>query len=90
MLFDATKPAGGPIATAADDYQRRTRELAASGSQRFLRVRGDRDALDASALAAVWMGLVDSVVRWWLERPELTAADMVARCARLIAAVVGG
>lgn len=90
LLFDSTRPATGPIAAAAEDYQRATRELAAAGSERFLRVRGDRDELDASALAAVWMGLVDSVVRWWLEHPDQTASEMVSRCARLIAAVIGG
>lgn len=87
LLYDTTKPTAGPIAAAAADYQQRTAALAASGSERFLRARGDTDALDASALTAVWMGIVDSLVLWWLGHPELTAADMVQRCYRLIAAV---
>ena len=90
LLYDTSKPADGPIAAAALDYQRRTAALAASGSERFLRARGDTDSLDAAALTAVWMGIVDSLVIWWLDHPELSAADMVERCYRLIAAVTAG
>jgi AcrR family transcriptional regulator len=88
LLYDTTKPATGPIAVAAEDYQARTEALAASGSQRFLRARGGGDDLDAAALTAVWMGIVDSLVVWWLGHPEVSAAQMVERCARLISAVV--
>jgi AcrR family transcriptional regulator len=90
LLYDTTKPTEGPIAAAALDYQQRTAALAASGSERFLHARGDTDTLDASALSAVWMGIVDSLVLWWLDHPDLTAADMVQRCYRLIAAVTTG
>ena len=47
--------------------------MAASGSERFLHVRGNDSALDVSALSAVWMGLVDSLVTWWLDQPERLA-----------------
>jgi AcrR family transcriptional regulator len=90
LLYDTTKPATGPIAAAADDYQARTAALAASGSERFLRSRGLGDALDASALTAVWMGLVNSLVLWWLDHPEESAQDMVQRCSRLLAAIITG
>jgi AcrR family transcriptional regulator len=89
LLYDTTMPTGGPIAAAAEDYRVRTGEIAASGSQRFLHARGLDDALDASALSAVWMGIVDSAVTWWLAHPEESAADMTSRCYRLIAAVLG-
>jgi AcrR family transcriptional regulator len=90
LLYDTTKPTTGPIAAAADDYQARTAALAASGSERFLRSRGRGDALDASALTAVWMGLVNSLVLWWLDHPEESAQGMVQRCSRLIAAIITG
>jgi AcrR family transcriptional regulator len=90
LLYDTTKPAVGPIAEASADYQRRTAALAASGSERFLRARGQTHRLDASALTAVWMGLVNSLVLWWLDHPEESATDMVQRCYRLIAAVIDG
>jgi AcrR family transcriptional regulator len=89
LLYDPTMPTTGPIAEAAADYQARTAALAVRGSARFLDARGRRSDLDASALSAVWMGLVDSLVTWWLEHPGESADDMTQRCARLIAAVLG-
>jgi AcrR family transcriptional regulator len=88
MLFDDSLPASGPIASAAWGYRGRTLQVTASGSERFLRARGIDDALDASALSAVWTGLVDALVTWWLERPEVSAGQMTERCHRLMSAVV--
>lgn len=88
MLFDDTMPGDGPIADVANGYRGRTLQVTASGSQRFLRARGIDDALDTSALSAVWMGLVNALVLWWLDRPEVSAAQMTERCRRLMAAVL--
>ena len=88
LLYDTSKPTDGPIAAASEQYQARTAALAASGSERFLKSRGDGDPLDASALTAVWMGLVNSLVVWWLDHPHDSAADMVGRCYRLVTAVL--
>ena len=88
LLYDATVPPDGPITAVAHDYRSRTEALAASGSERFLRARGVANDLDAAALSAVWTGLVDSLVQWWLAHPEESAQDMVARCARLINAIL--
>lgn len=89
LLYDTSVPADGPVAVAARDYQARITELAASGSARFLRARGIRSSLDASALTAVWMGLVHSLVRWWLDHPSESATAMATRCERLFAAIFG-
>ncbi|GAB2485056.1 TetR/AcrR family transcriptional regulator [Jatrophihabitans fulvus] len=89
LLYDSSVPADGPVAAAARAYQSRISELAASGSARFLAARGLRSTLDASALTAVWMGLVHSLVRWWLDHPAESAGAMAARCERLFAAILG-
>jgi AcrR family transcriptional regulator len=89
LLYDTSMPTDGPIAEAAISYRARTAQVAASGSERFLHVRGDDDPLDVSALSAVWMGLVNSLVTWWLDQPDVSAAEMTARCYRLMAAIVG-
>lgn len=89
LLYDATMPAAGPIATAAAEYRRRTEQIAAAGSEQFLRVRGFDDRLDAEALTRVWTNIVDALVGWWLEHPEETAEQMTARCERLFAAIFG-
>ena len=88
MLFDDTMPDEGPIAEVAWAYQGSTVQVTASGSERFLAARGIHDDLDTSALGAVWLGLVNSLVLWWIEHPSVTAAQMTERCARLMAAVV--
>jgi AcrR family transcriptional regulator len=89
LLYDVTKPATGPIPAASAGYQERTAELAASGSERFLRARGIHSSLDASALTAVWMGVVNSLVTWWLDHPEESAEAMIERCYRLLGAILG-
>lgn len=88
LLYDPSMPTTGDIAAAAADYRRRMTAIAASGSARFLRARGIRSRLDASALTAIWMGIVGSAVSWWLEHPGESAADMTRRCERLIGAVL--
>jgi AcrR family transcriptional regulator len=87
LLYDASMPDVGEIAVAAKAYRDRTADVASSGSARFLRARGLDDPADASALSAVWMGLVDSLVTWWVEHPDDTAEAMTARCARLMSAI---
>jgi AcrR family transcriptional regulator len=89
MLFDESMPGQGAIAEAAWSYRGRTLQVTAAGSERFLHARGIHDALDTSALSAVWTGLVNSLVLWWIEHPDVTAAQMTERCYRLMAAVVG-
>ncbi len=87
LLFDPTAPASGPIPAAAASYRERTGALAAGGSGRFLRSRGNRSRLDAAALTAVWTGLVTSLVSWWLEHPDESAEQMIERCHRLLGAI---
>ncbi|HLY34328.1 MAG TPA: TetR/AcrR family transcriptional regulator [Jatrophihabitantaceae bacterium] len=87
LLYDTTMPADGPIAEAAQDYQARTQFLAASGSKSFLAARGDHDPHDTEVLTSVWMGVVDSVVTWWLAHPDVSADEMTQRCYRLIATI---
>lgn len=89
MLFDPSMPATGEIAAAARQYRARTTEIAASGSARFLRARGIRSTLDASALTGVWMGVVNSLVEWWLDHPNESAEQMITRCHRLLSAIIG-
>ena len=88
LLFDPSVPPDGPIADAGRGYQTRLAALSAAGSERFLAARGSHTALDASALTAVWMGLVDSLVTWWLAHPDVSAEAMVTRCERLLLAVL--
>jgi AcrR family transcriptional regulator len=89
MLFDPSMPGTGEIAAAAADYRSRMTEIAASGSARFLLARGIANPLDASALSAMWLGIVNSLVEWWLEHPAESAEQMTERCYRLLSAILG-
>ena len=89
LLFDPSMPQTGPIIRAADDYRSRTAAIAVTGSARFLQARGIDSEKDAGALSAVWLGVVNSLVEWWLEHPEESAQDMIERCHRLLAAILG-
>jgi AcrR family transcriptional regulator len=89
MLFDQSMPGTGEIAAAAGDYRARMTAIAASGSARFLQARGIDNAADTSALTTVWMGVVNSLVEWWLEHPAESAEDMIERCHRLLGAILG-
>jgi AcrR family transcriptional regulator len=89
MLFDPSMPGTGEIAAAAGDYRAQMTAIAASGSARFLQARGIDSPADSSALTAVWMGIVNSLVEWWLDHPEESAEDMIGRCHRLLGAILG-
>ena len=88
MLFDPSAPATGPISEETAQYRVRTTEIASIGSAKFLRARDAYSELDVSALTAVWIGLVDSLVTWWLGHPGETAEQMGARCERLLRAIM--
>lgn len=89
LLFDPSVPPEGPIPAVSADYRARTAEIATTGSSRFLLARGIGNKHDAAALSAVWMGVVNSLVIWWLDHPEESAAEMIRRCDRLLAAITG-
>ncbi len=48
-----------------------------------------RDPADLSVLIQVWRNTVGALVSWWLRHPDQTAADMIARSARLLVALEG-
>jgi AcrR family transcriptional regulator len=89
LLFDQSMPSSGEIADAAAEYRARMTEIASSGSARFLLARGITSPLDVSALSRMWMGIVNSLVEWWLDHPDESAADMTQRCSRLLSAILG-
>jgi AcrR family transcriptional regulator len=90
LFFDATAPATGPIADSITLYGDRIGKLAEEGVAELMGLAGNDDELDISAMTSVWLGIVDSLMNWWVEHPEQTAEQMLHRCGRLIAALFGG
>src|SRR3954449_8310000 len=74
MLFDPSMPATGGVPGAAKGDRARKEGIAASGAARVLQSRGIDSEKDASALSQVWMGIVNSLVDWWLYPPGGSAA----------------
>jgi AcrR family transcriptional regulator len=90
LFFDATAPTTGPIADSAALYAERIGKLADEGVTELMGLAGNDDPLDISAMTSVWLGIVDSLMNWWMEHPDETAEQMTQRCLRLLEALFGG
>jgi AcrR family transcriptional regulator len=90
LFYDRTAPATGPVADAVSNYTERITKLADEGVAELMALSGNTDRLDVSAMTAVWMGIVDSLMRWWVEHPEESATAMTERSGRLLVAILGG
>lgn len=87
VVGDPTAPATGPIADATASYTARIEALAREGVTEMLAASGVTAELDVDAMTRVWLGIVDSLMAWWVEHPEETAEQMLRRCVRLIGAL---
>ncbi len=90
LFFDTTAPTTGPIADSTALYADRIGKLAEEGVAELMGLAGNDDVLDVSAMTSVWLGIVDSLMNWWVEHPDETADDMMQRCLRLLTALLGG
>ncbi|KQV75159.1 TetR family transcriptional regulator [Aeromicrobium sp. Root344] len=90
LFFDPTAPSTGAIADSINGYAERIGKLADEGVTELMRLAGNDDPLDISAMTAVWLGIVDSLMNWWMEHPEESAEQMMQRCMRLLTALFGG
>ncbi|WP_125568874.1 TetR/AcrR family transcriptional regulator [Nocardioides baekrokdamisoli] len=88
LFFDPSAPSSGPAAAEVAGYVSRITVLAEEGVAELMHLAGNDDALDISAMTAVWMSIVDALVTWWLDHLDQTADQMTDRCARLFLAVV--
>ena len=90
LFFDATAPSTGPIADSIALYAERIGKLADEGVTELMSLAGNDDPLDIAAMTAVWLGIVDSLMNWWMEHPDESAEQMMQRCMRLLTALFGG
>ena len=89
LFFDTTAPTTGPIADSIAQYADRIGKLAEEGVAELMALADNTDALDISAMTTVWLGIVDSLMSWWLEHPDESAEEMMQRCVRLLTALFG-
>jgi len=90
LFYDRTAPTSGAVADSIAHYTARITKLADEGVAELMSLSGITDRLDVSAMTAVWMGIVDSLMRWWVDHPDESAAAMVARSGRLFSAILEG
>jgi AcrR family transcriptional regulator len=89
LFFDTTAPATGPIADSVRLYADRIGKLAEEGVAELMGLAGNDNELDISAMTSVWLGIVDSLMNWWVGHPDQTAEQMMHRCERLLIALFG-
>ncbi|MCW2751114.1 MAG: TetR/AcrR family transcriptional regulator [Aeromicrobium sp.] len=89
LFFDTTAPSTGPIADSIASYTARIGKLAEEGVAELMALADNTDPLDISAMTTVWLGIVDSLMGWWLEHPDESAEEMMQRCVRLLTALFG-
>lgn len=89
ILMDPTAPTRGAIAEATAAFAARIHRLAREGVSEMLALNGVTDELDVDAMTQVWLGIVDSLMTWWVTHPDETADAMRHRCERLISALFG-
>ena len=89
LVAQADSPASPPVTPEVEAHRARILALAEEGVGELMRLAGNDDALDVSAMTAVWTSIFDALVDWWLEHPDETPAAMTERCVRLFSAVAG-
>jgi AcrR family transcriptional regulator len=89
LFFDTTAPTTGSIADSIASYAERIGKLAEEGVGELMALADNTDPLDISAMTTVWLGIVDSLMGWWLEHPDESAEEMMQRCVRLLTALFG-
>ncbi|MFF9765446.1 TetR/AcrR family transcriptional regulator [Streptomyces sp. NPDC014636] len=90
VLYDPALPPIHELRDAVCLYRGRLAAMGAAGAAQLLTRAGHDDPLDHQLLNEVWQYAVTAVMRWWSDRPDQSAAEMTARCARLLSALGAG
>lgn len=83
LFFDPTRPQTPSVEAIIERYTGRMTTRAEEGIAELMAHVGNSDPLDHSALAAVWSSIFDGLITWWLDHPEISAAEMSERSMRL-------
>lgn len=88
LLHDRSAPSTGRVADVVALHTERIDKLAHEGVHELLELVGITDELDVSAMTATWLGIVDSLMDWWVAHPDQTAEQMSQRVVRLVGALL--
>jgi AcrR family transcriptional regulator len=90
LIYDSSAPRDGAVAELTTHYADRITKLADEGVAELMRLGGNSEESDVAAMTAVWTGIVDSLVNWWIDQPGESAEAMYERCLRLLAVIAAG
>jgi AcrR family transcriptional regulator len=90
VLYDPALPPTDELREAVHLYRGRLAAMGAAGAAGLLTRAGHDDPLDHQLLNHVWQFAVTAVMRWWSDHPDQSAAEMTARCVRLLTALGTG
>lgn len=89
LVFDPTAPREGAIDAELAAYERQIFTFGEDGVGELMRLAGNDDPSDISAMHAVWENTFRSLVTWWLDHPDESPDQMTQRCIRLFSTVFG-
>ncbi|KGN32324.1 hypothetical protein N802_18340 [Knoellia sinensis KCTC 19936] len=84
VVYDPSLPVGSAAAAAAEAYRDELGSLGTTGSGEIVRAAGSDDPLDHEFVDRLWQSAVATTMRFWQEHDELTADDVMERCARFL------
>lgn len=87
VIKDPTLPEGSGAAETAAGFREQLDVMGTVGTRDVLSAAGVDDPRDHELLDRLWEAIVAAAVQWWQEQEDLSAADMAARCTRLLVAV---
>ena len=87
LVFDPTAPDEGASREAYEAYERKLFTLGEDGVTELMRLAGNDDRGDSSAMHAVWESVFRALVNWWLDHPDVSPEEMTARCVRMFSSV---
>jgi AcrR family transcriptional regulator len=85
VIYGETMPADSAVAEATNGYKDRILAIVRRAMASVL-----ADPLDAELAAYALLGAGESLLRWWLTRPEVSAAELNARLARVLEPFLAG
>ncbi|MCW2785467.1 MAG: TetR/AcrR family transcriptional regulator [Marmoricola sp.] len=89
LVFDPTAPPEGASREALAAYEARLFTLGEDGVSELMRLAGNTDQDDTSAMHAVWESAFRALVGWWLDHPEVSPEQMSQRCVRMFSTAFG-
>lgn len=85
VIYGETMPADSTVAEATTAYRDRIQAIVSRALATVL-----ADPLDVALASRALIGAGEALLRWWVDRPDVTAAELTARLVRILAPFTTG